>query len=69
VRYLKHFGGKLTKERLTQCEQSPIWKKGAFRNWEHTTMDITLSKIPKLLYNQIFDKKGREPEQKLPISI
>jgi L-ascorbate metabolism protein UlaG (beta-lactamase superfamily) len=67
VRYFKHFGGKLTKERLTQYEQSPNWKKGAFRNLEHTTMDITLSKVPKLLYNQIFDKKGREPEQKLLI--
>ncbi len=67
MRYLKHFGGKLTKERLAKYEKSPNWKKGAFRNLEHTVMDITLPKVPGLLYKQIFDKKGREPEQKLPV--
>lgn len=30
-------------------------------------MDISLASLPKLLYKQIFDRKGREPKAKLPI--
>lgn len=67
MRWLKQFGGKLTKERLAHYEQSPNWVKGSFRNLEKTTMDITLPKVPKMLYKQIFVKNGREPEQPLPI--
>ncbi|MBT8327462.1 MAG: MBL fold metallo-hydrolase [Bacteroidia bacterium] len=67
MRYLKHFGGRLTKERIAQYEKSPNWIDGTFRNLESTTMEITPSKIPGLLYQQFFKRKGREPIQPLPI--
>lgn len=67
MRWLKQFGGKLTQERLAKYEKSPNWKNGVFRNLERTTMDVTLPKVPKLLYQQFFVKNGREPKQPLPI--
>jgi L-ascorbate metabolism protein UlaG (beta-lactamase superfamily) len=67
LRYFKHFGGKLTKERLTQYEKSPNWQKGSFKNLEVTTMDITLAKLPGMLYQQLFKKEGRAPESPLPV--
>lgn len=67
MRWLKQFGGKLTNERITAYKKSPNWKNGSFKNLERTTMDITLPKLPGLLYKQLFDKEGREPENPLPI--
>ncbi len=40
MKYLKQFGGKLTKERIAQYEKSPNWKDGAFRNLVQTGIDI-----------------------------
>lgn len=65
--YKKQFGGKIDKEVLDQLNQSENWKKGKFRNLERTAIDINLYNLPKLIKKQIFDKKGRYPEQKLPI--
>jgi len=67
MRFFKHFGGKLTKERIAQYEKSPNWKKGAFRNLERTAIDIGVKDIPKMIYKQFFQREGREPKESLPI--
>jgi L-ascorbate metabolism protein UlaG (beta-lactamase superfamily) len=63
----KQFGGKVSKEDIAKYENSPQWDGKKFLNLEETTMDISLASLPKLLYQQIFDRKGREPKTKLPI--
>ncbi|MEO9474877.1 MAG: MBL fold metallo-hydrolase [Cyclobacteriaceae bacterium] len=64
---LKQFGGKATKELVTQYAQSPNWKDGKFENLVETTMNINMRNIPSILYKQFFDRKGREPKQHLPV--
>ena len=63
----KQFGGKLTKTLEQHYSQSKQWDGKKFLNLEETGMDISPLQIPKLLYKQFFEKKGREPEMKLPI--
>ena len=63
----KQFGGKVTKTLEHQYSQSEQWDGKKFVNLEDTRMDISPLQIPKLLYKQFFDKKGREPKEKLPI--
>lgn len=63
----KQFGGKVTKTLEQQYSQSEQWDGKKFVNLEETRMDISPLQIPKLLYKQFFDKKGREPKEKLPI--
>ncbi len=63
----KQFGGKLTKTLEQHYSQSKQWDGKKFLNLEETGMDISPLQIPKLLYKQFFEKKGREPEKKLPI--
>ena len=65
----KQFGGKVTKKLKDRYEKSPNWKDGKFMNLEETTMDISFLNMPKLLYRQVFDKAGREPEKNLPILL
>lgn len=60
------FGGKVTKELEAQYEKSANWKDGKFQNLEETKMDITLGKIPGVIYKQL-TKKGQHPEANLPI--
>ena len=67
MKLLKQFGGKLTKQRILEYEKSPNWRDGKFQNLEETTMDISVGKIPGLLCEQLFKKKGKEPEKPLPI--
>lgn len=64
----KQFGGKLNQEHLTRYQNSPNWKDGKFQNLELTTMNIRLTEVPKLLYKQLIDRKGRVPQQVLPIA-
>ncbi|KYG76095.1 MULTISPECIES: MBL fold metallo-hydrolase [Roseivirga] len=64
---IKQFGGKLTKELIERYSQSPNWKNGKFENLEDTNMSISLASMPKLLYKQFFENKGRMPET--PISV
>ncbi|MFT6215006.1 MAG: L-ascorbate metabolism protein UlaG (beta-lactamase superfamily) [Roseivirga sp.] len=64
---IKQFGSKASKEDLEKYQRSEQWDGKKFLNLEETTMDIGPSKIPRLLYKQIFDRKGREPKSKLPI--
>ena len=60
------FGGKATKELQAQYEQSENWKDGSFQNLEKTEMNMSLAKMPGVLYKQ-FTKKGRKPKTNLPI--
>lgn len=63
----KQFGGKLTPELQEKYSQSPNWQAGKFMNLEETTMNINLHSLPKLLYKQFFQTKGREPKNPIPI--
>ena len=60
------FGGKVTEELQTQYQQSENWKDGKFQNLEETNMDMSLWKIPEVIYKQL-TKKGQKPEHNLPI--
>jgi L-ascorbate metabolism protein UlaG (beta-lactamase superfamily) len=62
----RQFGGKVTKELQRQYEKSENWKNGKFQNLIKTEMDISLAKIPALIYKQI-TKKGQKPKANLPI--
>jgi len=64
----KQFGGSVTDALQAQYEQSPQWKDSKFENLEETSMDISFQNLPSLLYKQIFDTNGRNPEQSLPIA-
>ena len=61
----KQLGGKLTSEFKEAYSRSPQWKKRKFYNYERTGVDIGIADLPKLLYRQLFDKKGRGPLQPL----
>lgn len=64
---LKQFGGKVTKQLVKQYELSKNWKKGSFRNLERTKLDMSLSKIPSVLYKQLSNKVVRSPKQPLQV--
>lgn len=64
---MKQFGGKLSKSWVERYEQSPNWRNGKFQNLEKTEMEFGFRDMPKLLYKQIFDRKGRAPKHPLPI--
>lgn len=64
---MRQLGGKIDSEELKKLESSSNWKNGRFQNLEFTKMDIGLSNFPRLLYKQLFDKKGRLPLKKLPL--
>lgn len=64
---MKQFGAKPTKKDIERYATSKNWDGKKFVNLEHTTMDIDLHKLPKLLYKQFLEKKGREPQNKIPI--
>lgn len=63
----KQFGGKISKEEKMRFSKSKNWDGEKFINLEKTTMDIGIRKMPKLLYKQFFEHKGRTPKQNLPI--
>ena len=64
---LKQFGGKVTKQLEERYAKSPNWKEGKFQNLIETKMDISIWNMPKLMYKQIFETNGREPESPIPI--
>ena len=64
---MKQAGGKLTKELFEKYQKSPNWINGRFMNLEETNMQFNLVTVPKMLYKQFFETKGRQPKQKLPI--
>ena len=61
------FGGTVTKARQQKYSNSHHWKEGKLENLEETTMDLNFHTLPKLLYKQFFESKGREPKNSLPI--
>ena len=63
----KQFGGKVTKVLKERYSTSQNWKNGKFENLEKTVMDISFQDLPKLLYKQFFNAKGRTPKQDLSI--
>jgi L-ascorbate metabolism protein UlaG (beta-lactamase superfamily) len=64
---MRQLGGKIDSDELKKLELSPNWKDGVFENLEFTKMDVGIWNFPRLLYKQVFDKKGRIPLNKLPI--
>lgn len=60
------FGGKVTEEDQSRYEQSENWKDGKFENLEKTEMDMSLGKIPGMIYKQA-TKKDQKPKANLPI--
>jgi L-ascorbate metabolism protein UlaG (beta-lactamase superfamily) len=64
----KQFGGKLTKICADEYQKSENWKNGKFQNIEPTSLNISLNKIPGLLYKQFKNKAAREPISPIPIA-
>lgn len=62
------FGAKSTKLDLNEYSRSDHWNGNKFINLEETGMNISFQDIPKLLYNQFCEKKGREPKKPIPIA-
>ena len=60
------FGGKVTKELEQQYAQSKNWREGKFQNMVKTELEMSLSKIPGVIYKQLTNK-GQRPDQDLPI--
>ena len=65
--FFKQFGGKITPSLQQQYALSSSWKATKFENLESTSMDLPLFKMPKLLYQQFFERKNRQPQSPLPI--
>ena len=63
----KQFGAKPGKAEIEKYSKSRNWDGEKFLNLEETGMNIGIRDLPKLLYKQFCEKKGREPEK--PISI
>lgn len=61
------FGGKVSVADNERYAISSNWKNGKFENLVTTTMEFSFQEMPKLIYKQIFDKKGRNPKQPIPI--
>jgi L-ascorbate metabolism protein UlaG (beta-lactamase superfamily) len=65
--YSKQFGGKVTKKLVEHYQQSVNWKNGKFQNLEETSLHISLSKMPGIIYRQFSGKEKRVPSLPLPI--
>ncbi|MGB5205808.1 MBL fold metallo-hydrolase [Eudoraea sp.] len=64
----KQFGARASKADLQKYASSKHWDGTKFDNLEVTKMELNFQTLPKLLYNQFFEKEGREPLSKLPIT-
>ena len=62
----KQFGGK-GKLELEKYARSKHWDGEKFVNIEETKMDMPISAIPRILYNQLFRRKGLQPKQNIPL--
>jgi len=63
----KQFGAKPTKLDIESYSNSKQWDGQKFVNIENTSMNVSIWTIPKILYKQICQRKGRAPEN--PLSI
>ncbi len=64
---MKQFGARVTKKLKERYARSPHWTGNKFQNLEETSMNISFENIPKLLYQQLCESKGREPESPLEV--
>ena len=64
----KQFGAKPGKAEIKKYSRSSNWDGEKFLNLEETGMNIGIKDLPKLLYKQFCEKKGREPEKPIPIA-
>jgi L-ascorbate metabolism protein UlaG (beta-lactamase superfamily) len=65
--FFKHFGAKPTADDIARYAQSPNWKDGAFQNMEATELGLSFTQLPKVIYKQFSNGKGKAPEAPLPI--
>lgn len=63
----KQFGGKISKKDIEEYKEISNWDGEKFLNLEPTSMDFSFQALPKFLYKQFCEKKGREPKKPLPI--
>lgn len=63
----KQFGGKVTKELTQQYEKSSNWRDGQFQNLEAADLHLSFTGMPRIIYKQLTNTKGREPQNKLPV--
>ena len=66
-KFFKHFGGKVTKDLVSRYQESDNWHNGTFKNFEETSVGGGLRDLPRIIYRQLTNRKGREPKQNLPI--
>ncbi len=63
----KQFGGKISSELKERYSKSDNWSNGRFENLVETSMDFSIQDLPKMLYKQFFEAKGREPKRPLEV--
>ncbi|MFT4679369.1 MAG: L-ascorbate metabolism protein UlaG (beta-lactamase superfamily) [Flavobacteriales bacterium] len=68
MKYLRQFGAKLSSADEQRFSASPQFKNGRFENLVTTTMDITLSSLPKILKENFSSNTKKSPEQPIPIA-
>lgn len=66
-KFKDQFGGKITPAMAEDYSNSPNWKNGKFENLIETKMDINIHSLPKLLYKQFCESKGRTPQKPIPV--
>jgi L-ascorbate metabolism protein UlaG (beta-lactamase superfamily) len=64
---MNKYGAKATEADITKYRKSKNWVDGKFHNIEYTPMKMSLSKIPGILFKQIFKTKNRSPKTKIPV--
>jgi len=67
LKFLKQFGGRVSKEDIQTYSQSKYWIKGRFRNLEKTNLSGNLIDLPKMIYKMLTIKEGRFPKEPLPL--
>jgi len=66
--FFKQFGGKVTRALTQQYGQSENWRNGSFQNLEETSLSTSLLDMPRIIYKQLANQKGRAPQQPLPVT-
>jgi L-ascorbate metabolism protein UlaG (beta-lactamase superfamily) len=67
IQFSPQFGGVPKGVRLEKMIQSKHFENGRFINLITTEMDMSLSKIPGLMYEFMFNGNGRTPAKPLPV--
>lgn len=66
--YLKQFGAKPSKENIEQYAKSVAWKNNQFENLIETKMDMGPAQMPKLIKENIKNRKITKPQEPLEIA-